>query len=289
VNFALGLGLGGVAAAWVILAGDDPRQTVVAALSSVSLLGLLIYLVGANISLALFNLIPAFPMDGGRLLRAGLAVFLDLLVATRIAAIAGYIIALALFGIGLYGIVAGPEHIAASLLLMLVGIFIVVGASYEELWLRRRVQLSRRPAGSAVRSPTWTLAPGDVVSPLLNIHSFALQPALPVVSGRRVVGLMLEKDVQSALARRERLTVAHVMRADFPRVRASDNLWQALELLTTYGYPALPVVNNGRFEGLITRADVTRPAGKPAEGRAAPLGDVLPGLRTLPLGENRDV
>ena len=200
VNLALGAALGGVVGVWVILAGGDPRQTVLAAIASPSLLGLLIYLVGANISLALFNLIPAFPMDGGRLLRAGLAVFLDLLLATRIAAIAGYLIALGLFAVGLFGIASGPQHIAASLLLMLVGIFIVVGAGYEELWLRRRVQLSRRPAGSAVRSPTWTLAPGDLISPILNIHSFQLQPALPVVLGRRVVGLILEKDVRTALA-----------------------------------------------------------------------------------------
>jgi CBS domain-containing protein len=193
-----------------------------------------------------------------------------------------------LFGAGLLGLLSAPRHVAASLLLMLVGLFIVIGAGYEEMWLRRRVLLSRLHAGSAVRSPTWTLSPGDVVSPLLTIHSFQMQPALPVLLGRRVVGLLLEKDVQSALARPERLTIAHVMRADFPRVRASDNLWQALELLTSYNYPALPVVNNGRFEGLITRADVKRESGR-SQARTAPRGEALPGLRTLPFGENRDV
>jgi Zn-dependent protease/CBS domain-containing protein len=288
VNFALGLALGGAAGGWIILAGGDPRQTVLTAITAATPLGLLIYLVGANISLALFNLIPAFPMDGGRLLRAVLAAFLNLVLATRLAAIAGYVIAAGLIGAGLFGVASGTQHVPASLLLILVGVFIIVGASYEELWLRRRVVLSGRRAGSAVRSLTWTLAPGDVVSPLLNVHSFQAQPALPVVLGRRVVGLMFEKDVQSALARRDRLTIAHVMRADFPRVRASDSLWHALELLTAYGLPALPVVSNGRFEGLITRADVTRETGRPRAGTAR-TNETLPGLRVLPLGENRDV
>ncbi len=287
VNFVLGVGLGGAVAVWVLLAGGDPRQVVMEAALSPSLLGMLLYLVGANLSLAVFNLIPAFPMDGGRLLRATLAVFLDLLLATRIAAVAGYLIAGVLVVAGLAGMAAGPRHVAAGALLAVVGVFIVLGAGYEEFWLRRRVLLSGRRASSAVRSPTWTVAPGDAVSPLLFVHSFQAQPALPVVLGRRVVGLMLEKDVRLALSRPERLTIAHVMRADFPRVRATDSLWHALELLMSYGYPALPVVNNGWFEGLITRADVTREAARRGpEAVRAP--KTLPGLRALPLGDKQD-
>jgi Zn-dependent protease/predicted transcriptional regulator len=288
VNLVLGLVLGGVAAVWVILSDADPRRAIFAAIADPSALGLLVYLVGANLSLAIFNLIPAFPMDGGRVLRASLATFLNLLLATRIAAIAGYLIAGGLIVVGLASLAMPPEHIPAGLLLVLVGLFVIVGAGYEEYWLRRRVKLSRLRAGTAMQSPTWTVAPGDMVTPLLNVHSFHMQPALPVVLGRRVVGLILEKDVQAALKKPGRLTIAHVMRADFPRVRASDTLWQALELLTAYGYPALPVVNNGRFEGLITQADVRREASRPY-ARSTGTTVQVPGLRTVPLGENRDL
>lgn len=288
VNFGLGLLLGGLAAAWIILAGGDARDTAVMALSAPSALGLLLYLVGANFSLAAFNLIPAFPMDGGRLLRATLAKFLDLLVATRIAAVAGYLIAAGLIAVGLFGFFVAPGGLPPGLLLVLAGVFVIAGAGYEEFWLRRRVTLSRIRAGSAVRAPTWTVTPGDVVTPLLTIHSFLTQPALPVVLGRRVVGLMLERDLQAALARPERLTIAHVMRADFPRVRVTDTLWQALELLTAYGYPALPVVDNGRFEGLITRSDVQREAGG-RNGRTGRARQAAPDIRSIPLGENQNV
>jgi Zn-dependent protease/predicted transcriptional regulator len=288
VNVALGLGLGALAGAWLILAEGGPRQAIAAAIAAPSALGLLLYLVGANISLAVFNLIPAFPMDGGRLLRSALAAFLDLLLATRIAALTGYLIAGLLIIVGLASLALPGQQFPAGLLLVMVGVFVIVGASYEEIWLNRRMKLSRIRAGSAVRAPTWTVSPGDHVTPLLNVHSFELQPALPVVLGRRVVGMVLEKDVRTALGRPGRLTVAHVMRADFPRVRATDSLWQAQELLSAYGYPALPVVNNGRFEGLITPADVRRHSGR-GQTRGSRRGDAVPGLRAVPLGENPDV
>ncbi|MBI3360156.1 MAG: CBS domain-containing protein [Chloroflexi bacterium] len=288
VNFGLGLILGGVAAAWVILVGEQPRHAAAAAFASPSPLGLLLYLVAANLSLAIFNLIPAFPMDGGRLLRATLARFLDLLTATRIAAVAGYIIAGGLIVAGIAGL--PMWRVPGNPLLALVGVFVVIGARYEEFWLRARVTLSRIPARQAIQMPTWTVSPGDVISPLIGIHSFQTQPALPVVAGRKVVGLLLEKDLRAALVRPERLTIAHVMRADFPRVRVTDSLWQAHELLTGYGFPALPVVEDGKLAGLITRADVRR-AGR--QGSNDPPGrlheDRAPDIRTISLGENNNL
>jgi CBS-domain-containing membrane protein len=190
--------------------------------------------------------------------------------------------------VGLASFALPSQRFPAGLLLVVVGIFVIIGAGYEEFWLQRRLKLSSIRAGTAVRAPTWTVSPGDTVTPLLNIHSFELQPALPVLLGRRVVGMILEKDVRTALTQPGRLTIAHVMRADFPRVRATDSLWQALELLSAYGYPALPVVNNGRFEGLITHADVRRESGRNGS-RPAGRGEAVPGLRAVPLGEKQDV
>ena len=299
VNFGLGVLLGGIAAAWTVAASGDPRASVAAALSGPSALGLLLYLAAANLSLAAFNLIPAFPMDGGRLLRAALAHVLDVVTATRLAAIAGYAFAAALIGFGLYGFALTPGRLPPSLLLIMAGGLVLVGAAYEEYWLRRRMRLSRIRADSAIRLPTWTVTPGEAVTPLLNVHSFQLQPVLPVLLGRRVVGLMLEKDLRTALARpvpkagtgsgpAKPMTIAHIMRVDFPRLRVTDNLWEALELLMAYGYPALPVVHNGKFEGMISRADVRREASRKGK-QADRLRPAVPDIRTISLGEHRNL
>src|SRR4029079_17599481 len=119
----------------------------------------LFWLLQANVALVLFNLIPAFPLDGGRMLRALLAMVTDYQRATRIATLVGQAIALVL---GLLGILSG------NLLLTLVAVFIFFGAGQENIQGQARAVLRTRRVGHAYNKYALTLEVGDRVSKVVD-------------------------------------------------------------------------------------------------------------------------
>jgi Zn-dependent protease len=258
-NFALALMLGALAALWVLA---EPNTLPLAlrlrgALQTAtpSLFGLLVYLTFANLGLALFNLLPAFPMDGGRILRSLLAMFLPRLAATRVVTWIGWLIGvlLTLMGLGL----ARSMGISASVGTVVVGLFTLAGAGLEESLERTRLILQQIPAGQAVRQPTWTLAPTDRLTPALVKSVFGLdRSVLPVVVGARLVGVLHQKDLRAWPGRGGDFSVAHLMKTQFAYVRADENLWHAQQLLAGSGVNALPVVDGESLHGMLTLADL---------------------------------
>lgn len=215
---------------------------------------LLLYLLWANLILFFFNMLPAFPMDGGRVTRGALAVLMDYEVATRAAAWLGGLVAALLVFLGVIG--WPPARIAPNPLLIVVAIVVAIGARQEVLYVRRQRALVHLEVGDVIHPPTEVLAPWDPVTRTLA-RQLRGDRTLPVLVGSRLVGLVAGSDVRRLLhAHAEPLTVAHAMRAYFPVLQPRDTLWVALQEMTTARMTVLPVVREGTFAGVISMQDI---------------------------------
>ena len=213
---------------------DDPRISMVARLA------------GANLFLAIFNLIPAFPMDGGRVLHALLTMKMGPQRATQMAAHIGQGFA---FVLGFAGLFGNP-------MLLFIAIFVYVAAAGEaqDSALRSAVTGLRVMDAMETRIASMPLEAslGDAVDVLLATP----QHEFPVLDGhRKPAGLLMRGDLIAALRDRPRESpLAEVMRAPVPTVRLSQDLGEAMTMLGASGAPALCVVDEaGALAGLLTR------------------------------------
>jgi stage IV sporulation protein FB len=213
--------------------------------------GLVPKLFAANVMLVLFNLIPAFPMDGGRVLRAFLAMRMDYARATSLAASIGQ--GIAVVG-GLWALSRGMP------MLVLVAVFIFVGAQNEAAFAQMKgLSSSLRVQAATVTS--FTSLPlqatlNDAVEALLTTS----QHDFPVVGpAGEVRGLLTRDDLIFALRKSGADTpVAEVMRVDVPSLHPTMLFDRALIVLQDSGCPALPVVDSaGKLIGLFTPENVS--------------------------------
>jgi CBS domain-containing protein len=211
--------------------------------------GLLAYLTLANIGLVLFNAIPAFPLDGGRVLRALLALRTDYRRATRIAVFVGHGLAL-LFG--LVGFAAGDYFLIA------IAIFVWLAASAE--WQHVAVEnvLGGATVGQAMIRQPQVLAAADPLGRAVELTLSTAQADFPVVEpGGRVVGLLTLDDLLRGLRDQPAATVGTAMRREFPVTRSEESVTAAQGQLGEGRVRALPVVRpDGRLAGLLTAADI---------------------------------
>ena len=213
-------------------------------LNSLSLEKLLLDLLVANLGLAIFNLLPAFPMDGGRVLRALLASQMGELDATRIAARVGQGLA-ALFG--LLGIVTGALNLA------LIGVFIFIGAEQEWQGAQLKAMLRRVPVWAALVRGSVALSPGDTLSRAIDVTLRSGQTDFAVFDRGYLVGVLTREDVARAFQRYgPHVLVERVMRTDFPVARASETLLDLQRKMQASGSSAISVIERGRFLGLVT-------------------------------------
>ena len=201
-----------------------------------------------NVFLALFNLLPAFPMDGGRVLRALLATRLPYVRATRIAAVLGQAMA---FLFGLAGLFGNP-------FLIFIAFFIWIGAAQEAADVETRNTLADMPISQAMIREFGQLAPSDTLARATDMLLAGSQQDFPVVENGRVVGMLMRADLVQALAQHGlELRVEEVMTRDFPSADISERLESAFARLQTSSYPALPVHSHGRIIGLITAENLS--------------------------------
>jgi CBS domain-containing protein len=210
---------------------------------------LLAYLTLANIGLVLFNAVPAFPLDGGRVLRALLALRMDYRRATRIAVAVGQGLA---FLVGLAGFATG------DFFLIVIAIFVWFGASAEGQQVAVEDMLSGATVGQAMTRQPQVLATTDPLSRAVELTLSTAQADFPVVeSGGRVVGLLTLDDLLRGLRDRPAATVGAAMRREFPVARTEESVIAAQGQLGEARVRALPVVRpDGRLAGLLTAADV---------------------------------
>jgi Zn-dependent protease len=179
-------------------------------------------LLTVNIVLVLFNLIPAFPMDGGRILRALLATRMDYTRATTTAARLGQALAV-VFGIA--GFFVNP-------LLTVTAIFIFMGAQAESQMVQQRSQFENYTVGQAMRTNLRAFAPYEWLGTAVDSMMATGQQDFPVVQNGRVVGLLTRDALMHGLRAFGAYTPIHqVMLPNVPTVDANASLVDAAETM----------------------------------------------------------
>ena len=215
-----------------------------------SFTGLLSSLLLANVMLAVFNMIPALPMDGGRVFRALLAMVLGKPKATRIAAGVGQLLAAAL---AVYGI------LHQQLLLALIAGFVFLGASQERVSSQVTQAVRGLFAGEVCDPGAVVLLPGDLVGTVVDHLLRSPQSHFAVVHGDQLVGTLSRDEVLAAAGVVGLgAFVAGVMRRDIAHVDASTPLDELRSVLMELGGRPVAVYGSHGFVGLLAFDDVSR-------------------------------
>lgn len=234
---ALGVSLDASSMTSNLVSLDDPRH------------GLLSRLAAANIFLVVFNMIPAFPMDGGRVLNAILAMNMDKRKAVRISARIGQGLALVFGFLGLFG----------NPMLLFIAIFVYMGAAGEAAQTELESMTSTLDVRDAMESEFVALpleaTLDDAVKSLLSTaqHEFPL-----VDHFGKPMGLLTRDALIGALRdKRPDSPVMEIAQSPVPSVRAQDKLDFGLKEMNRIGAPAISVVDaEGRVCGLLTMQNV---------------------------------
>jgi Zn-dependent protease/predicted transcriptional regulator len=221
-----------------------------------------------NIILVLFNLLPAFPMDGGRVLRALLAMRMEYVRATQIAANVGQGMA---FLFGFIGLFSNP-------FLLFIAFFVYIGASQEASMVQMKNSISGIPVTRAMMTDFRTLSPSDTLTRVVGLILSGSQHDFPVVDAVGRVAGVLERDafIRALTQHGQSAPVMDFIRRELPEVDSHEMLELALMRLQESGAKTLPVMHAGQFVGLITAENITeflmiRSALKMAQGTPNPV------------------
>jgi Zn-dependent protease len=205
----------------------------------------LIQLFWVNVFLAAFNLLPAFPMDGGRVLRSLLAMRLDYLRATQIAATVGQGMAVLFAIVGLY----------YNPFLILIALFVWLGAKQEESLVKLKSSLAGIPVEQVMTTVSQRLRPEEPLARAAEHVLAGFQQDFPIVDAEdRVVGVLSRQDLAAALAAGNQATpVGDLMKREFVTAHPRDTLDVAFTRLQQCRCRSLPVVGDrGRLVGMLT-------------------------------------
>lgn len=204
-------------------------------------------LVWINLSLAVFNLLPAFPMDGGRVLRALLAFRLPYARATELAATIGQGMALVF---GILGLFTNP-------MLLIIAFFVWMGAQQESSLVQVRSALAGLSIESAMITDFKTIAPTEPLARAAEVVLAGFQHDFPVVDDGRLVGVLTRDDIMKGLADGGPATpVGHLMRTHVATAEATDMLEGALARLGEDEAASIIVVEDGRVRGMLTPENI---------------------------------
>jgi stage IV sporulation protein FB len=203
-----------------------------------------------NVLLLLFNLIPAFPMDGGRVLRAILAARQGLARATRIAASVGQLLA---FALGFAALMTG------TMLLLLIAFFVFLGAGAEAAAVETRAAGLGLTVREMMVTDFRTLPAWATLRDAAELLVASDQREFPVVDNTgSVEGILTRDDLVKGLSQKGADALARsALQAPSPPVSAGLSFEVALATLQSSGRSALPVIENGRLIGLLTKDNIT--------------------------------
>ena len=249
---------------WIAVAGPAVNVAIAAALAAVvtaagfsfapetvlrpgqNLLASLLWL---NVALAAFNLLPAFPMDGGRVLRALLATRLNYARATQIAAGVGQGMAILFALVGLV--------VEFNPVLLFIALFVYLGARQEARQATLRDATRGRPVREAMMTRFRTLAPDEPLSAAVDALLAGAEHDFPIVEGGTVVGLLTRAQLLKALSERGRdVSVGEVAGDERFTVEAESLLGEAFQRMQAAGCSTVPVLQDGQLVGLLTLENV---------------------------------
>jgi len=210
-----------------------------------------------NVWLLLFNLIPAFPMDGGRVLRALLATRLTYARATQVAATVGQAFAFFFGIIGLFGV---PGIFSPNPFLIFIALFVYIGASQEAALAQMRDVSRRFPVSSAMVREFRSLAESASLEEAVDALLATSQHDFPVLGEQGdVAGILTRHDLIAALRKNDpKIRVGDVMRRDIPTVTTGTRFEDAFRIMQECNCPAVPVLDSmKRLVGLLTPENVS--------------------------------
>jgi len=210
----------------------------------------LVYVYWINLVLAVFNLIPAFPMDGGRILRSILANYMGYKKATRIAVNFGHIFAL-LFGY--WGFIHG------NIILVFIAVFIYISASGEEVQVDVQETLKKFKVRDVLSSQFINIEKDATLSKVLELIFHSHQEDFSVVDNNRLVGFVTRNDIISGMHQYGKTCkVNTIMRINVPTLGEYDSLDKAQDIMQGNNIKALPVLRSGSVIGVVTVEDISR-------------------------------
>jgi Zn-dependent protease/CBS domain-containing protein len=218
---------------------------------------MLIGLFQINVWLLLFNLLPAFPMDGGRVLRALLATRLSYARATQIAASVGQAFA---FIFGFVGLIGIPGVMHPNPFLIFIAFFVYIGASQEAALAQMRDVSRRFPVSSAMVREFRSLPESATLQEAVDALLATSQHDFPVLDeAGNVSGILARRDLIAALRKNDSaIRVGDVMRRDIPTVTTGTRFEEAFRIMQECNCPALPVLDSmKRLVGLLTPENVS--------------------------------
>ena len=209
----------------------------------------ILYIYWINLILAVFNLIPAFPMDGGRILRSLLTPRMGYLRATRFSVSLGHIFAL-LFGyIGL----------RYNIFLVAIAVFIYFSASSEQVQVDVKETLKKFKIKDILVTDFLTLTEESKLSKVLELIFHSHQEDFPVIENGKMTGFITRRDIISGIHEfGVSADVKSIMRRNAPILREIDSLNKAQNLMQENNLKALPVIRNGSVIGIVTIEDIMR-------------------------------
>ncbi|HET8786572.1 MAG TPA: site-2 protease family protein [Candidatus Limnocylindrales bacterium] len=235
----------------VVVVADDSRMVVAVAS----------YLALINLVLGLFNLVPGFPLDGGRVLRSIIwRATGDQQRATRIAVGVGQAVAWLLIVFGFWRVLIGD--LFGGLWTIAIGWFLqsAAGATLQQSVLETHLRGLR--VRDIVRPDPTAATPDTTVAELIDDYILpGSRRAVPIVDGGRLVGIVTLSDLRDVpVEARAQTPVASIMSKapDLVTVSPDMSLQDALERLAEGDFEQLPVVEDGKLVGLLTRADLLR-------------------------------
>jgi Zn-dependent protease len=203
-----------------------------------------------NIILMAFNLIPAFPMDGGRLLRAWFATRMPYIRATRNAAGIGKIFAILMFVLGVF---------TFNFMLLFVAFFVYVGASEEEKATEIIVSLEGIKVRDIMSAQVRTIAPDMTLRELKELMFREKHRGYPVMSGDEMLGIVTLTDLQSVPDEQlDHITVEKVMARKLYVIAPVEEASTAMKMMNEKQIHRLPVMDTGRLVGIVSREDLVR-------------------------------
>jgi Zn-dependent protease len=213
--------------------------------------------VWANLYLAILNLMPAYPLDGGRLVRVYFARTLDISSATRRAVSISSAIAMVLIFAGLF----------SDSWLTMVGVIVFSAANLEERALVFQSVLENVRLEEVMLTDFATLSPADTLEDALEKAVHSLQDDFPVVRGSDMVGVISRQRILDALRAEGNGYVQAVMSKIFEVSLRNDSLGSAFRKLTARSSSIIPVVEDQRLVGIVTLQNLMHSMSLLAESR----------------------
>ena len=203
-----------------------------------------------NLILMVFNLLPAFPMDGGRVLRSWLATQMPYMTATNKAASIGKMFAILM---GIFGLFSG------GILLLVIAFFIYIGASEEERATTINICLEGIKVRNIMSSDVHTVPPGMNLRELTDLVFREKHRGYPVAENEGLLGMVTITDIRHIPeSLRESTTVGDVMSRKIFDIGPDEGAIVAMKKMTELELRRLPVIENGRLVGILSREDLVR-------------------------------